>query len=96
MTATLHGTARNGREFEYTTIDATGKRTRGRVTASNETTAAQTLRQQGIMPLSLTAAGTGLNREIAIPGLGGRTTLKDLSVFSRQFATMTASGMNQR
>lgn len=94
MTATLSGTARGGREFEYKTIDAAGKRSRGKVTAANESTAIQTLRQQGIVPLSLTAAGTGLNRDLSIPGLGGRTTLKDLSVFSRQFATMTASGMS--
>ena len=94
MTAALHGTARGSREFEYKTVDAAGKRSRGKITAPNEGSAVQALRQQGIVPLSLTAAGTGLNRDLSIPGLGGRTTLKDLSIFSRQFATMTSSGMS--
>jgi type IV pilus assembly protein PilC len=35
-----------------------------------------------------------LKKELKIPGFGGRTTLKDLAVFSRQFATMTSSGMS--
>ncbi|GAB3860215.1 type II secretion system F family protein [Dactylosporangium cerinum] len=35
-----------------------------------------------------------MKRDITIPGFGDRTTLKDLSVFSRQFATMTQSGMS--
>src|SRR5205814_331507 len=36
----------------------------------------------------------GLRKELSIPGLTGRTTLKDLSVFSRQFATLSNSGMS--
>jgi type IV pilus assembly protein PilC len=78
--------------FDYKTIDSAGKRDKGQVEAPNEAAAAQILRQQGVVPLSITAAGTGLKRDISIPGLTGRTTLKDLAVFSRQFATMTSSG----
>jgi type IV pilus assembly protein PilC len=52
------------------------------------------LRQRGVLPLSITPSGTGLRREIAIPGLSGRVTLKDLAVFTRQFATMNSSGMS--
>jgi type IV pilus assembly protein PilC len=80
--------------FDYHTVDVRGKRTKGKVDASNETAAAQILRQQGVVPLSISQAGTGLGKDIAIPGLTGRTTLKDLSIFSRQFATMTSSGMS--
>jgi type IV pilus assembly protein PilC len=80
--------------FAYQTKSAAGKRSKGTVEATNETTAAQTLRQQGIVPLRLSEAGTGLKMQIGIPGLSGRTTLKDLAVFSRQFATMTSSGMS--
>ena len=80
--------------FDYSSVDATGKRSKGKVDASNEAAAAQLLRQRGIVPLSIAEAGQGVNKELSIPGLSGRVTLKDLSVFSRQFATLTASGMS--
>jgi type IV pilus assembly protein PilC len=52
------------------------------------------LRSRGEVPLELSQAGQGMNRDLKIPGLGDRTKLKDLAVFARQFATMTASGMS--
>ncbi|HKT04243.1 MAG TPA: type II secretion system F family protein [Rugosimonospora sp.] len=79
--------------FEYETVDQAGKREKGRIDAANETAAAQQLRQRGLVPLSITRSGTGLRKELSIPGVTGRVTLKDLAVFSRQFATMTSSGM---
>jgi len=82
------------RTFEYQIVDIKGKRTKGKVDASNEAAAAQILRQQGVVPLSISESGTGLRKDLSIPGLTGRTTLKDLAVFARQFATMTASGMS--
>ncbi|GAA3440875.1 type II secretion system F family protein [Planomonospora venezuelensis] len=80
--------------FEYQTVDRDGKRAKGTLEAANEAAAAQHLRQQGLTPVSITEGGSLLKREITIPGLGSRTTLKDLAVFARQFATMTASGMS--
>ncbi|MER7279720.1 type II secretion system F family protein [Dactylosporangium sp. NPDC000244] len=80
--------------YEYQSIDHAGKRAKGKIEASNELAAAQALRQQGLTPLAITSADTLMKREIRIPGLGDRTTLKDLSVFARQFATMTQSGMS--
>jgi type IV pilus assembly protein PilC len=80
--------------YEYETVSVAGKKGKGRLDATNEAAAAQILRQQGVVPLSISESGTGLKREIAIPGLSGRVGLKDLSVFSRQFATMTSSGMS--
>ncbi|MEV4132314.1 type II secretion system F family protein [Dactylosporangium sp. NPDC049742] len=80
--------------FDYQSIDHDGKRAKGKIEASNELAAAQLLRQQGLTPLAITSADTLMKRDITIPGLGDRTTLKDLSVFSRQFATMTQSGMS--
>jgi type IV pilus assembly protein PilC len=80
--------------FHYSSIDTSGKKSRGTVEAANETTATHLLRQRGEVPLSLSEAGSGLQASIKIPGLGSRVTLRDLSVFSRQFATMTASGMS--
>ncbi|HKO32506.1 MAG TPA: type II secretion system F family protein, partial [Candidatus Limnocylindria bacterium] len=74
--------------------DSTGRKTKGTVEAANESAAMHMLKQRGEVPLELTAAGQGLNKDLKIPGLGNRTKLKDLAVFARQFATMTASGMS--
>jgi type IV pilus assembly protein PilC len=80
--------------YDYVTIDTDGKRAKGKVDATNEAAAAQALRQQGVVPLSIAETGTGLRSDIHIPGLTGRTRLKDLAIFARQFATMTAAGMS--
>ena len=80
--------------YEYQSIDHDGKRSKGKIAAANELAAAQALRQQGLTPLAITNADSVMKRDITIPGIGSRTTLKDLSVFSRQFATMTQSGMS--
>jgi type IV pilus assembly protein PilC len=80
--------------FDYKVLDSNGKQVKGKLDASNEIAAAQTLRQQGSMPLSITESGTGLSKEIKIPGLGGKVKLQDLAVFARQFATMTTSGLS--
>ncbi len=80
--------------FHYNSIDSSGRKTKGTIEAANETAATHQLRQRGEVPLGLSIAGQGLSRELKIPGMGGRTKLKDLAIFARQFATMTASGMS--
>ena len=80
--------------FSYSSIDQTGRKTKGTIEAANESAAMHMLKQRGEVPLGLTPAGQGLNRELKIPGLANRTKLKDLAVFARQFATMTSSGMS--
>ncbi len=80
--------------WEYEALDARGKRSKGKVDATTEAAAASALQAQGVLPLAITRSGTGLNREITIPGFGNRVTLKDLSIFARQFATMTNSGLS--
>jgi type IV pilus assembly protein PilC len=80
--------------FEYKIIDVSGKQIKGKLDAPNETVAAQTLKQQGGVPLSITETGVGLSKDIKIPGTGNRVKLKDLAIFARQFATMTSSGLS--
>ena len=82
------------KKFDYEALDATGHRTKGRIDASSDSAAAAALRQQGITPLKLTEAGTGLQTEIRLPGMSDRVKLKDLAIFARQFATMTSSGLS--
>jgi type IV pilus assembly protein PilC len=81
------------KSFTYEVIDTRGKRTRGKVEAANENAAAQLLRQQGTVPLSISSADSVLRKDLTIPGLSGRVTLRDLAIFARQFATLTGSGM---
>ena len=47
--------------------------------------------QQGVTPLDdQRGRHRCCRQDLKIPGLGGRVTLKDLAIFARQFATMTA------
>jgi type IV pilus assembly protein PilC len=87
MTATVTKT------FDYQAVNQDGKRSKGKLDAMSESAAAASLSQQGVVPLSISEAGKGLHQELRLPGLRNRTTLKDLAIFSRQFATMTSSGL---
>jgi type IV pilus assembly protein PilC len=79
--------------FSYEALDSSGGTIKGRIEAESKEAAANTLVEQRMVPLEIKAPGSGLQAELKIPGLGGRTTLKDLAVFSRQFASMTNSGL---
>jgi type IV pilus assembly protein PilC len=81
--------------FSYKARDSTGKVRTGTLDADNPAQVAGKLRAMGYVPVSVTAANRGLNREITIPGLGAKKVkLKDLAVFARQFATMINSGLS--
>lgn len=82
--------------YAYKGRDADGKIVKGRVDASSEAQVASRLRVMGLSPVSIVPApdGTGLNREISIPGLSKGVTLKALSVMSRQMATMSGAGLS--
>jgi type IV pilus assembly protein PilC len=79
--------------FTYEALDPSGSIVKGKIESESEDAAAKTLSGQRLVPLDIAGEGSGLNQEIRIPGLGGRTKLKDLAVFARQFASMTASGL---
>jgi len=83
-------------EFAYKGRDAAGKVVKGRLDAASESAAVARLRGMGLTPIELTEVpeGTGLNREITIPGFSKRVGLKDLAVMSRQMATMVGSGLS--
>jgi type IV pilus assembly protein PilC len=79
--------------FTYEALDATGTVVKGKIESDSAAAAANTLANQSLVPLEVAGEGTGLQKEIRLPGLGGRTTLKDLAIFARQFASMTSSGL---
>jgi type IV pilus assembly protein PilC len=79
--------------FSYEAIDATGAVVKGKIEADSPDGAVKSLANQRLIPLEVAGLGTGLQKELKIPGLGGRTSLRDLAVFARQFASMTSSGL---
>ncbi len=80
--------------FEYKARDRAGKLKTGKLEAEFSGQVAARLKSMGYAPLSITETGTGLQREVKIPGFTPKVKLKDLAVFSRQFATMIASGLS--
>ncbi len=81
--------------FEYKVRDAGGKLKTGKIDAESQAQVAQKLKSMGYAPMSITQANAGLQKEIKIPGFGKpKIKLKDLAVFSRQFATMINSGLS--
>jgi len=85
-----------GQTFAYTGRNSAGKLVKGSVDAVNETAVASRLRTMGLSPVSITrsSGGSGLKKEISIPGFQKRIKLKELAVMSRQMATMIGAGLS--
>jgi type IV pilus assembly protein PilC len=80
--------------YAYKVRDRDGKVHSGSLDADNTALVANRLRQMGYVPISIDKkAGPGIKRDIAIPGFSNRVKLKEVAVFSRQFATMISSGL---
>ncbi|MDP9073979.1 MAG: type II secretion system F family protein [Actinomycetota bacterium] len=80
--------------YAYQVKDHNGQLIKGSIEAESTALVANKLRQMGYVPIAIDKKDTsGVKREIHIPGLGNRVKLKELSVFSRQFATMINSGL---
>ncbi len=81
--------------YAYKGRNAEGRIVKGRVDATSEAAVASRLRTMGLSPVSIAEAqeGTGLNREIKL-SMGSGVKLKELSVMSRQMATMISSGLS--
>jgi type IV pilus assembly protein PilC len=78
--------------FTYRVRDRGGQVLTGQLIADSETLAVARLREQGYSPLEIkrqSARGSGLNMQLTPK----KVKLKELSVFSRQFATMINSGL---
>jgi type IV pilus assembly protein PilC len=80
--------------FAYSVRDRTGKLQSGTLEAETSAVVATKLRGMGLAPVSITESNVGMKRELKIPGFGGSVKLKDLAIFSRQFATMINSGLS--
>jgi type IV pilus assembly protein PilC len=81
--------------FQYSVRDRAGKLVTGKIDADSQAAVAQKLKSMGYAPVSIAQAGSGgMSAELSLPSLGAKVKLKDLAIFSRQFATMINSGLS--
>ena len=73
--------------FVWEGVDRHGKRVKGEMSGRNDALIKATLRRQGVNPLKVKKKPKSL-----FPS-GGKITSKDITVFSRQLATMMSSGV---
>ena len=80
--------------YTYKVRDKQGKILQGSLDADSTTLVANKLRQMGYVPLAIDRkASGGLQTELKLPGVG-KPKIKDIAVFSRQFAVMIDSGLS--
>jgi len=81
--------------YSYKVKDKAGKLHDGEMQASSQSAVAKALRDRGFVPVRVEEKKSStLQMEIKIPGLSGRIKVKEVSIFSRQFATMINSGLS--
>lgn len=81
--------------FAYRVRTRAGAEQAGSVEADSREAVAARLRQQGLVPIEITASQKGLQKDISFPGFGRKKVkLKEIAIFSRQFATMVNSGLS--
>ena len=81
--------------YEYAVRDRAGHVVTGKIDADSPAAVATKLKSMGYAPvkISLVKSG-GLQMELKMPSVGSKVKLKELAVFSRQFATMINSGLS--
>lgn len=74
---------------------AQGRVMRGDIEAPNIEAVFAALRERRIRPIPsrIRQKGQGLDKELTIPGLGEKVAPKEISLFTRQFATMIDAGL---
>ncbi len=77
--------------FTYKARDKTGNLVSGTLMADSESLVHSRLREMGYTPLEAKKEKSGMKREFAFRP--GHVKMKELAVFSRQFATMVNSGL---
>jgi type IV pilus assembly protein PilC len=75
--------------YSYKVRDRAGRLVTGTLVADNEALVLQRLREEGLTPLMVNKQGRNWNIEFGAK----KVKLKELAVFSRQFATMVNSGL---
>jgi len=81
--------------YEYAVRDRSGHIVTGKIDADSPAAVASKLKSMGYAPVKITQVrSNGLQMELKLPKIGAKVKLKELAVFSRQFATMINSGLS--
>ena len=81
--------------YEYAVRDRSGSIVTGKIDADSPAAVASKLKSMGFAPVKISVVKTnGLSMELKVPSFGPKVKLKELAVFSRQFATMINSGLS--
>ena len=81
--------------YTYKFRDKSGQVQEGELEGASRAAVAKALRDRGYNPISVDEKkDSAFQKEIKIPGFSDRIKVKDVSVFSRQFATMINSGLS--
>lgn len=79
--------------YEYTALDAKGRQTRGLIEGDTPRHARQLLRDRGMAPLDIREVAEGKAAEPTLFTRGGGLSSTELSLFTRQLATLSRSGL---
>ncbi len=78
--------------FSYTAIDKAGRQIKGTMEASDRGQATALIKEAGNLPVSVNSAGV-LNKDINLSFFDKKPTPRDMSVFCRQFVSITSAGV---
>ena len=82
--------------YSYKARDRSGRLVEAVMEAASQRDVAANLRDKGLVPTEITLPKTGMQADIKLPAFlnfGGKITLRDVTVFSRQFATVINAGL---
>ena len=77
--------------YTYVAVDEKGKEKRGRMDAENRDAVSQQLKKDGLFPVEIKEQGV-MNKDIDF-SIGKKVKPRDLSVFCRQFVSITQAGV---
>ncbi|MDZ7705195.1 MAG: type II secretion system F family protein [Trueperaceae bacterium] len=82
--------------FEYTARDRTGKVVKDKMEAASQNDVASALREKNMFVTEIKKPGSGFNADIKLPAwldIGSKPGFRDVTLFSRQFATVINAGL---
>ena len=79
--------------FAYTAVGSDGREKKGSISAETRDAAAKAVKDQGLMPISITKQGA-FDKDISFSVGKQKVKIRDLSVFCRQFSSILKAGVN--
>lgn len=82
--------------YEYEALDKNGRKSKGVIEAGAVAVARQKIRESGVFPVELHETGNGKRQsaaQMSIGGLFGKVRFNDVSLMTRQLATLLGAGL---